>query len=126
MQLVLTKGQSKGLMGGVSFEIRAQVQLSDEERRLIQYYKLENDIVFSKQLVIFGRPLEQMVHIRVKDLVSGNTYKCKDLGELMAYSDSLKSACGKLKTYLEVASTFGGQEVIDFDRPVELSEDQEE
>jgi hypothetical protein len=126
MQLILTKGQSKGLMGGVSFEVRAQVQLSEEERRLIQYYKLENDILFSKHLTLFGKPMEQMVHIRVKNLLNGDSFKCKDLSELIAYSDSLKSACAKLKTYIEVASTFGGQEVIDFDRPVDISDSESE
>ena len=41
MQLLLTKGQSKGLLGSVKFEVKAQVQLTDEEQELIRHYNLQ-------------------------------------------------------------------------------------
>lgn len=50
----------------------------------------------------------------MRDLLDGETYKCKDLGEVIAYSNSLADACETLKAYLEVASSFGGEEVIEF------------
>ncbi len=49
MKLILTKDQSKGMMGKVSFEVKAELQLSDEEANLIKHYKLENEILFQKK-----------------------------------------------------------------------------
>ena len=115
MELILTRDQSKGLLGGVKFEVKAQVRLTDQERELIQHYKLENEIIFSKKLInIWGNPTDQEVNVTVSDLLHGETYKCKDLGEVIAYSNSLAGACETLKAYLEVASSFGGEEVIEF------------
>ena len=114
MKLIITKNQNKGLMGGVSFEIKAQVQLEDEERKLIQHYKLENETLLSKKLVNFwGQPTDIEIKVLVKHLVAGETYKCKDLGEVISYTESLKNACGTLKGYMEVARGFGGQDVFD-------------
>lgn len=114
MKLVITKNQNKGLMGGVSFEIKAQVQLDEEERKLIQHYKLENDTLLSKKLVNFwGQLTDIEIRVLVKHLITGETYKCKDLGEVISYTESLKDACAKLKGYIEVARGFGGQEVFD-------------
>jgi hypothetical protein len=114
MKLTITKNQSKGMMGGVSFEVRAHVQLTPEEQKLVQYYKLENDVILSKKLVnIWGQPTDHNIEVRVKQLLNGEAYKCKDLGEVISYSESLKSACNTLKSYLEVAREFGGQEVYE-------------
>lgn len=114
MKLVLTKNQSKGMMGGISFEVKAQVQLTDDERKLIQNYKMENEVLLSKKMVnLWGQPTDQEVKVSVRQLLNGESYKCKDLTEVVGYSESLKSACEALKTYLEVARGFGGQEVID-------------
>lgn len=114
MKLLLAKNQSKGLMGGVSFEVKARVELTQEEQELVKHYKLENEVLLSKKMVGFwGQPLDQTVQVSVKNLLNGENYKCKDLGEVIAYSDSLKSACKTLWVYLNVARSFGGQEVIE-------------
>lgn len=114
MKLVMTRGQSKGMMGAVTFEVKAQVQLTEEERQLIQHYKLETEVLFSKKMVnIWGQPTDNDVKVTVRQLVNGEGYKCKDLSEVIGYSDSLKSACGTLKAYLDVARGFGGQETFD-------------
>ncbi|MEO0165902.1 MAG: hypothetical protein ABIL39_07180 [candidate division WOR-3 bacterium] len=115
MKLILTKNQSKGLLGGVKFEVRAQVELSEEEKKLIHNYKLENDILFQKKMVsIWGHPTDYMLDVKVKDFLSGQTYKCKDLSEVISFAESLKEAGKTLKAYLEVAKSFGGQEVIEY------------
>ena len=115
MKLLMTKNQSKGVMGGVSFEVSAQVQLSDDERKLIQHYKLDNEILFQKKMVnIWGQPTDHLIDVRVKSLLGGQAYKCKSLDEVISYSESLKSACETLKSYLEIAKSFGGQEVFEF------------
>lgn len=113
MKLILTKDQSKGLMGGVSFEVKAQVQLTEEEKKLIQHYKLEKEILLQKRLIIWGQPTDHLIDVSVMNLLSGESYKCKSLEEVISYSDSLKEACKTLKIYLEIAKSFGGQEVIE-------------
>lgn len=112
MQLVLTKGQSKGMMGATSFEVRAQVRLTADEQKLIQHYRLEDQVLLQKRLVIFGQTTDRVFDIRVRQLLGGEAFKCKDLAEVIAYSDNLKAACETLKSYLLTASGFGGQEVI--------------
>jgi len=114
MKLNLMKNQSKGIIGGVSFEVTARVQLADEEKKLIQHYKLDNEILFQKKMVnIWGQPTDNMIDVRVKHLLNGQSYKCKSLDEVISYSESLKNACQTLKAYIEVAGTFGGEEVIE-------------
>jgi len=110
----MTRGQNKGMMGAVTFEVKAQAQLTEEERNLIQHYKLDNEVLFSKKMVnIWGQPTDHEIKVTVRQLVVGEGYKCKDLNEVISYSDSLKNACATLKSYLDVARGFGGQEVFD-------------
>ena len=116
MQLLLTKSQSKGLLGSVKFEVKAQVQLTDEEQELIRHYNLQGEILVSKKLInIWGQPTGEDVSVTVSNLLNGEVYKCKDLGEVIAYSDNLVNACETLRAYLEVARDFGGQVVIEID-----------
>ena len=113
MKLLLTKSQSKGLLGGVKFEVKAEVELTDDERQLIRHYNLENEILLSRKSVIWGQLTEADVNITVSNLLNGEVYKCKDLSEVITYSDNLVSACKTLKSHLTVARDFGGQVVID-------------
>ena len=62
---------------------------------------------------IWGQPTDYLIDVKVMNLLSGQSYKCKSLAEVISYSESLKEACETLKTYLEVAKSFGGQEVIE-------------
>ena len=115
MKLIINKNQSKGMMGGVSFEVSAKLELSDEERKLIEHYKLENYILFERKMVnIWGKATDDLVSVFVKDLLKGPYYKCKNLDEVRGYSESLKTASETLKSYLEVARNFGGEEVLEY------------
>lgn len=115
MKLYLTKDQSKGMIGAVSFEVVAKVHLTEEESDLIKYYKLDNEILVQKKMVnIWGQLTDHLIDVRVKHLVNGQTYKCKSLDEVISYSESLVSACTTLRNYLEIANSFGGKEVFEF------------
>lgn len=115
MKLILIKNQSKGLFGGVKFEVQAQGELSDEERKLIHPYKLENEILFQKKLVnLWEQPTDYTLDVKVKDFLSWQTYKCKDLAEVISFAERLIEAGKMLKTYLAVAKSFGGQEIYEF------------
>ncbi len=116
MKLVLTKDQSKGLLGNVKFEVKAQVQITDEEQELITHYKLQNEVLLSKKLNnIWGQPTDEEVNVTVSNLLNGEVYKCKDLAEVIIYSENLVDACETLKAYLEEAKGFGGETVIEIE-----------
>lgn len=114
MKLLLTKAQNKGILGGVKFEVKAKVELTDEESELVRHYNLSGETLLSKTRVnIFGEATDNKVIVSVNDLIRGETYKCKALDEVITYSADLEEACRTLKTYLEVARDFGGEEVIE-------------
>jgi hypothetical protein len=115
MKLIIVRNQAKGMMGmgSVTFEVRGQAQLTTEEAELVRHYKLENEVIASKPLRILGQETGSVVEVRVKNLINGDTFKAKDLGEVIAHTENLESACKNLKAYLEVARNFGGQQVIE-------------
>ena len=80
MKLLLTKAQSKGLLGGVKFEVKAKVELTDEESKLVRHYNLNGEMLLSKKFVdIFGHAHDDEMKVTVDDLILGETYKCKAL-----------------------------------------------
>ena len=118
MKLRLTKNQSKGVLGigigDVRFEVKAEVELTADESELVRHYKLENEVLVSRPLTILGKPVgDREVVVTVGNLLNGDSHKCKDLAEVIAYSEQLEEGCKVLKTYLEVASSFGGEEILD-------------
>jgi hypothetical protein len=116
MKLRLVSGQNKGLMGGVSFEVKGRVELTPEEQELIRHYKLEGSVVLKKKAKnIWGQVTDTEVSVLVKNLLSGDSFKCKSLDEVISYRESLISACRNLKSYLDVARTFDKEEIIDID-----------
>lgn len=115
MRLVIQKSQKKGLMGGVSFEVKGRVDLAPEEKRLVDHYNLVTEILLQKPMVnIWGQPTEHMLAVTVQSLLAGTSLKCKSLADVIAFGNSLKEACNTLKGYLVAATTFEGDETHDF------------
>jgi hypothetical protein len=109
LKLILTNDQSKGMIGGVSFEVTARIEPSSQEAELVKHCKLDNEILFRKQIVsVWGQPTDRLIDVRVRQLVVGQACRRKSLDEVIGYSNSLKSACQTLKVYLGIASHFGG------------------
>ncbi len=93
MKLKINKFQTKGLIGKPSFEVRPEIELSEEERELIRHYKLQHQILLSRKLTnIFGKVSNNEVSVTVDQLLGGDVYKCKDLDEVISYTDSLVEA----------------------------------
>ena len=82
MQLSITRSQAKGFTGGVTFEVRAKLMPTAEEAQLISHYKLADQIVTTshKRSGWTGT----FKDVKIKDVVSGNTFKAKDLAEVIA------------------------------------------
>jgi len=117
MKLSIMSSQSKGMMGGVTFSVTGKVTLTPEEEQLVRHYKLEGEILLKKKMKnIWGQLTDNEVSVLVRNLLNGDSFKCKDLPEVIAYRDSLIAASKSLKSYLEIARTFGGEEVIDIDQ----------
>lgn len=101
-------------MGGVSFKIKANVELSDEERNLIKHYNMGSSILLSrKRKNIWGELTNEEVKIMVNEFVNGQVFSCKSLEDIISFEESIKEAAKTLKAYLLVAKNFEGEETIE-------------
>ena len=115
MRLVLRKNQAKKLMGGISFELQAIAELTDEERELVRKYKADKEILMKKEVKIpfTGRSL--VLNITIGSLMMGQTFNCNDIAEILEYDKIVRESCESFKNYIEVMGSFGGEEVIEFE-----------
>ena len=111
MKLILKKGQSKKLMGGTSFELDAKVDLTGEEEALVQKYKADKEVLMNKEVVFFGKPLT--LSITIGNLISGEIYKCSNIGEILEYEENIIESCKRFKDYIRAMEQFGGEEEIE-------------
>lgn len=126
MKLSVVSSQSKGLMGGVSFEVKGRVHLTPEEQELVKHYKLEGQPVLQKKIKnLLGQLTNEEVSVSVRNLLAGDSFKCKSLDEVLTYRQGLITACRNLKTYLEVARSFDEETTIDIDGLVAPDADDE-
>ena len=106
--------QSKGFLKGVRFEVFVRIELSRAQARLVEYYNLRNEVLLQRPLInIWGQPTEHRVDIKVSQLLDGEVFRCKDLSEVLIFSESVKEACQTFKYYLIVARHFGGEEIFE-------------
>jgi hypothetical protein len=117
LKLSITRSQSKGFTGGVSFEVKVRLLTTQEEADLIKTYRL------SDQLVTFSHKKDLLSWtpkaVTIRDIVNGNTFKAKDLTEVFDYTNTVEEVAEKLLTYIEVARKFGGEEIIDIKMPLD-------
>lgn len=114
MKLTITKDQSKKMLGGISFELSAKVDLTGDESELIKKYKADKESLLQKEykIPLTGRSIT--VSLSIGSLVSGQSFKCNDIAEILEYEKNIKESCELFKNYLEVMRHFGGQEVIQY------------
>ncbi len=114
MKLRLKRGQSSKMLGGVKFELEAKASLTDEETSLINKYKVHNEVLAEKRIPIPLTDRALVVKITIGSLVNGQTFKCDELKDILAYEEQIKSSCAELRELIERMKTFGGEEVIEF------------
>ena len=112
MQLSITRDQDKGLLGGVKFELKARVQLTNEEAELVKKYRVDRESLLIKEAKIFGRAFE--IKITIGDLTGGQTFKCNDIAEIIETENNVKEACENFKNYIMAMKQFGGEEAIEY------------
>lgn len=133
MQLLIRRNQKTGLMGGAKYSLYVRAQLSDEEKALVKknnlagemlvYYDRDADKANLAGAMkdaggLAGAMLRKMrdTALTVAKLVEGAEIKCDNVGELLGMERETKEAALMLKNYLDVAATFGGEEVLDMDK----------
>lgn len=98
------------MLGGISFVLKAKVSLEDNERALIEKYKAGGISLMNKDVKFLGN--SQTVNITIKDLMIGQSFKSKDVGDIITCEENIRSACENFKDYIFVMSKFGGEGII--------------
>jgi len=114
MKLIITRDQGKGMFGGVKFQLDAKVELTSEESAVIKKYKADKEVLLSREVKIPFTGKSINLAITIDSLVSGQTFKCNDIAEILESEKSVKEACESFKNYIMVMNHFGGQEVIEY------------
>lgn len=126
MKLLLRREQqTSGLIRStVTFSITVRAELSPEERRNIEKYKLGDSVLYTRgELTDRGSGLLGLasraafhlmnISVSVNDLVQGKRIECKDILEMLGVQEQLKEAAATFKSVLEAAAHFGGDEVLE-------------
>jgi len=121
MKLFITKNQAKGVWGGnIVFELSTRVELSPEEIALVNKYNVGKEVLLERKPVSGAENLEAIMigrlHflITIEGFMKGQTFKNKNIGELLETERNVKEACEKFKNYLEVMKGFGGEEFFEY------------
>lgn len=104
MKLIIKREQDKGFLGGISFVLKAKVELTPEEEELVNKYKARKEVLYTKGELRYT----------ISSLLDGVTDKCKDITILLNNEEVYKEACKHFRTLLDVMATFGGEEVIEY------------
>ena len=104
MQLKIKRSmEMKGLVSKKPvFGLNFRADYSEEERTAINTYNLGGDLLLQKEKLT----------ITVKSLKDGHYTECPDLATLLKTEDEIHDVCKNLKTYLQVAKTFDGRDVV--------------
>ena len=132
MKLILKKAErTKGLFGGIRiFVLTAQMELSPEEKKVVDSYRL--DIVsFYKSAITEDGPKqyfgatgspnfldrmllkEKNLEIKGSTLINGMTLENENILELMDMEIRIKEAADLFAKVVKAASVFIGEEIID-------------
>ena len=113
MKLIISRDQAakKGIFGGhkgMTFSLSCRVEISPDEKALIDKYKVHEHVLTWRD-TSQGR----LPGITVNDLVMGKSYELEDVTTLLNNEAVIKEACQDFKNLLMVMTTFGGQEIFE-------------
>ncbi len=131
MELLLSKSQKSGLMGGITFILHIKTKLTEAEQALVKKYKMGDEVVYEKLPVMavsagLGGIAGTITSLTAKalklvftvnDLVKGRTIECKDILDMIAAEAQIRDAADAFWTILVSATDFEGEEVITYPRP---------
>jgi hypothetical protein len=116
MRLVIQRNQDdvKGVFGGskgVSFTLKYQLQLTDEEKEIVRRYRLD-----SYPLTWHTVQGTRMPDDTIGNMLQGRAQTVTDVTTLLRNEEIVKNACDALPNLFRVVRTFGGTEVVDYPR----------
>ena len=114
MRLVIHRSQAdkKGMLGGhkgVSFTLSTRVDFTDEERALLDHYKMWEYSLFTRG------PLP----VTIRQLLQGDAQTVDNVEVLLENEEVVKRALDQVPPLLRVLRSFGGDEIIDYPRDAE-------
>lgn len=123
MNLLLRRDQRSSLMGKPVFQLDVRADISAEEKKYIQHYRLGETLLYSQgEIVDRGKGLLGLasrlafhainISVTVNDLVNGKRIECKNIVEMLAVEEQIKDAAATFKQVLNAATHFGGEEAI--------------
>lgn len=131
MQLKLKRSQREGgvVSKTVVFCLDARAEFSASERRNIDRYKLAKTVIYNSEaskrhLANFDKKgagvsglaslalASMSLNITIESLQRGQHIECKTMEELLGAEEQLLEACKNLKSYLDIAATFDGREIL--------------
>lgn len=121
MKLIIVRNQeSKGMMSKkIHFSITATVELTDQERKDIEKYKLGNTILYSNMedrgsgaLGIISRAAMEVL-FTVNNMTQGKKIESENILEILALEEIITEAAQGFKNILEASANFGNQSVIE-------------
>ena len=135
MQLVLRRSQkSTGLMTkSIIFCLDARVDLTNDEADNVKRYGLGAQVLYNSQeskehldraadagggakgflsSAVHLAMAKFALNITINSLTKGQHIECKELDELLGAEEAIKSACDNIRTYIGVAMTFDGREMV--------------
>lgn len=124
MKLLLRRDQKSGLIGKVTFTLSVRANLTHEEEKNIEKYKLGDTVLYEKMTMtdrgsgLLGLASRlafkaMNISVSVNDLSDGKKIDCKDIVEMLAVEDQIREAAQTFKNVLEAAASFGGEEVLE-------------
>jgi hypothetical protein len=133
MQLLIRRNQKTGILGGAKYTLYVRAQLTEEEHSLIRKNNLAGELLvyYDKDADkatlagamkdaggLAGALVRKMrdTALTVAKLIEGTEITCNNVGELLGVESEVREASLMLKNYLDVAATFGGEEVLDMDK----------
>ena len=99
------------MMGGNSYEIKSYVQISDDERSLLDEHGLWKEPLLSVERKVMGQM--HVLSITVGGLVNETIEKFKNLGDLTINTQYYIEAFEQLEVILNVVRNFGKKNIIE-------------
>ena len=113
MKLKIKRNQSKKLMGGIAFELEAQVELSEHERDLVKKYKADKEVLLKKEINIPLTDKAIVLDITIGSLMGEQVFKADNIATVLESEKNVIEACNTFKDYIKAMEQFGGEEVIE-------------
>lgn len=114
MKLIISKRYSEGTFGGTKYILTVYVNLSEEEKSLIEKYKVSDVLLMSKKVTTFLSGSKD-VAIKVSTLIKGHEFSSKEFMDIIGYESEVVEACRSLKAIIEELRDFRNDRIIDFE-----------